>query len=211
MPGNRCVSFAHAREEEVANERGVTSGAASIIARREKRQRGQQQQQRPQQMERQQPGRKRERKQQQRQCEVQGQPAGGNNSRASGAPATSSDGAGDVRRGEEVIIVCGDSEESLIITPMEVGGDDCGVCGECTDAGEAADENETSSQEQDLGSDLRGPPQNRTRRTDAVLSLREPARESFERLLRAHRRGAGPIVLHSDGRSRHGRRRRGVG
>lgn len=51
----------------------------------------------------------------------------------------------------------------------------------------------------------------RTRRTDTVLALRESARESFERQLRAYRRGAGPIVQHLDARARHARRRRGVG
>ena len=55
----------------------------------------------------------------------------------------------------------------------------------------------------------------RTRRTDAVLVLKEWALESFERqlraMLRAHRRGAGATVLHMDGRARHARRGRGDG
>ena len=51
----------------------------------------------------------------------------------------------------------------------------------------------------------------RTRRTDAVLVLREWALESFERQLRAYRRGAGTTVLHMDGRARHARRERGDG
>ena len=51
----------------------------------------------------------------------------------------------------------------------------------------------------------------RARRTDAILALKEGALESLERQLRAHRRGAGPIVLHMDGRSRHARRKHGDG
>ena len=51
----------------------------------------------------------------------------------------------------------------------------------------------------------------RRRRTDAVLVLKEWALESFERQLRAHRRGAGTTVLHMDGRARHARRERGDG
>ena len=35
MPGERCAKFSHAREEEVSTERGVTSGAASVIVRRQ--------------------------------------------------------------------------------------------------------------------------------------------------------------------------------
>jgi len=155
MPGDRCAVFAHAREVEIASERGVTSGAAAIVARREQQQRQQRRQQRntpPQ---------------------SQQQPAKRQRGRTvyAAASAAAAPHAPVVAAGAHA-----DGEGHVLAMSVD-GGQEPVQCAEC-DVNALADTR-------------------RMRRTDAVLALREGARENFERQLCAHtpaRRCAHSIV-----------------